>query len=172
MSAHPKVLALAPTGLGVGYALIEGSTLIDFGVWTLRSRKGTEAKTKSLSRLLAALMIREHPARLVVEKPGVHSRTEQQEAIRVEIEHQGEGQGTPVRYLNLTTARRVIAGPGRDASPGAIARMLARLCPTKLEPLLPPKEVASPMFGRPRHWTPLWRALTLAVAETFMNPSA
>lgn len=169
MSSHPKVLALAPTALGVGYAVLQGSCLLDCGVWGLRSGRDAVAKVASLSRLLGSVLQREQPEHLLVERPGVRSRTPLQNAIRAEIAHLGEETGKGVRTRTLTTARRVVVGPGHLATPSAVARILARLCPAKLEPLLPAEDIATPAFGRARYWAPLWRALTLAAAETFLS---
>jgi Holliday junction resolvasome RuvABC endonuclease subunit len=133
---YPRILAIAPSTRGFGFALVEGlNTLVDWGVKSIEGDKnrGSVAKVK-------AMIEHYEPNVLVLEDTSAKAsrRAERIRALTKRIISVSKSQNVDAILLTRQQVRRTFFNDGHGAK-YALAEILAKRFPEELGFQLPPK---------------------------------
>lgn len=134
---HQRILAIAPSTRGFGFAVLEGpSKLVDWGVKLAGRNKNADSLAK-----VDALMAYYLPTVLVLENyamPDVRRSTRIQN-LGTRTATLAKRRKVKFKLLTRTKVRRVLLGADAPGTKQAIAEFLAKRFPRELGSRLPPK---------------------------------
>jgi Holliday junction resolvasome RuvABC endonuclease subunit len=133
---HPRILAIAPSTRGFGFAVLEGlDTLVDWGVKSVKSDKNPQSLAK-----VEELIVHYQPDVLVLEDTSTkHSRRSTRiRALSRKIFAAAAIHKVSVALFSQDQVRRVFFGDGQGTK-HALAEILASRFPEELSSRLPPK---------------------------------
>jgi Holliday junction resolvasome RuvABC endonuclease subunit len=135
---YPRILAIAPSTKGFGYAVLEGHRLlVNWGVKTVTGNKNAGA-VKKVKEMIAHY----NPQVLVLEDTATEGcrRSPRIKALTKRLVEVGESRTINMALFSRTQVKRVILGGGRGTK-HAVAESIAEWYPEELGFRLPPKRV-------------------------------
>jgi Holliday junction resolvasome RuvABC endonuclease subunit len=136
-----RILSLAPTTRGVGYAVIEGENmLVAYGVKTARVKR--RDKNARLMAHVKTMFLRYRPDKLVLydlNAKGVHRRPRIKELQRF-IVRLAQRRKLNISKFSRIEVQSLLLG-GRKGTKHAVAQLLAERFPAELASRLPPKRI-------------------------------
>lgn len=135
-SKHLRILAIAPSTRGFGFAVLEGpAKLVDWGVKTASGNKNTESLAK-VDELLAHYQ----PTALVLENHAAPDtrRSSRIRTLGTRLRTLAKRREVKVKMLTRTRVRQVFFSDG-EGTKQALAEILAKRFPAELGSRLPPK---------------------------------
>ncbi len=176
MTNHqPTILGIDPGTRFMGFAVIRGTTLLDYGVHTLRNgRRPYDLIGQARAHVLASIRDRQ-PEIVAIEEPLLipTKRAALVSAVAQELHQRARELGMSVVEIAPRRARELVAG-----NPGAtkidVAEALVRLGFRELRNLVPkrPARAALGIAERELYWLHAFDALALAVAASLTDPSS
>jgi hypothetical protein len=133
---YPRILAVAPSTDGFGFALIEGlNTLVDWGVKSITGDKNTGSIAK-----VKAMIAYYEPDVLVIENTSIRScrRSGRIRALSQRISRLAERRGITVTMFSPAEVKRAFLVDNQE-SKYAVAETIAKRFPDELGFRLPPK---------------------------------
>ena len=172
MTAHhePTIVGIDPGTRFMGYAVLRGKTLLDYGVHTLRNgRRPYDLLGQARAHVLSS--IEDHqPEILAIEEPLLipTKRAALVSATAQELHERARELGVRVVEIPPRRVREIVVGNPR-ASKIEVAETLVRRGFEELAPLVPkrPARAALGLSDRDRYWLHAFDALGLAVAVTW-----
>jgi Holliday junction resolvasome RuvABC endonuclease subunit len=136
LSTYPRVLAIAPSTRGFGFALLEGlNTLADWGVKTVHGDKNT----KSLAKVNELITHYQPDVVVLEDSSSKHSRRSGRiRALSRKIAAVAARRKVSVALFSPEQVRQVFFAEGKGTK-YAIAKILANRFPDELGSRLPPK---------------------------------
>ncbi len=136
-SNHYRILAIAPSTKGFGFAVLEGQdTLADWGVKTVQGDKNARSLAK-----VEELITHYHPGVLVLPDTKASRRSVRIKALSRMIAALATTHGGSVALLSPEQMRRIYFADGQGTK-HALAEIIAHRFPAELGPRLPPKRKA------------------------------
>ena len=135
-SKHFRILAIAPSSRGFGFAVLEGQeTLVDWGVKSIKGDKNTGTIAK-----VEEMIVHYQPDVIVLEDHSTkHSRRSARiQALSRRIIAFAKGRNVAVTVFSREQVRRVFFADGQGTK-HALAEILAARFPEELGCRLPPK---------------------------------
>jgi Holliday junction resolvasome RuvABC endonuclease subunit len=167
MTSHPTILGIDPGTRFMGFAILKGGTLLDYGVHTLRNgRRPYDLLGQARTHLLSAIQ-NHQPEIVAIEEPLLipTKRAALVSAIAQELHERAKELGVHVVEISPRRVREVVVGdPGAtkiDAAEIIVKRGFSELAP------LVPRRPARAVLGiaeRDRYWLHTFDALGLALA--------
>src|SRR5258705_10069488 len=133
---YPRILAIAPSTRGFGFALVEGlNTLVDWGVKSLARDKNIGSIAK-----VTAMIAHYQPDVMVVENTSIKPfrRSPRIRALSKRIMRLAESRGVTVISFSREQVRRT-SFPDGQGTKYALAEIIAKRFPDELGSRLPPK---------------------------------
>jgi len=164
---HPTTLGIDPGTRFMGFAVLQGNTLLQYGVHTLRNgRRPYDLLGQARGHLLTS--IREHrPEIVAIEEPLLipSKRAALVSAIAQELHERARELGVRVVEIPPRKVREIVAGNPR-ATKIEVAEALVRQGFAELTPLVPkrPFRAALGISDRDRYWLHTFDALAIALA--------
>lgn len=158
LPTYPRILAIAPSSSGFGFALVEGvNTLADWGSRQLREDKNAGC----IARIQKMLAVYE-PQVLVLEDAEDNDlrRSERVQELTRQVQGLGQQSGLKVAVLRRRQVRQLFFVSGIGTKDG-VAATLARWYPEELGRRLPPRRKA---WMTEDHRMAMFDALALALA--------
>jgi Holliday junction resolvasome RuvABC endonuclease subunit len=131
---HYRVLAIAPSIRGFGFAVIEGrDTLVDWGVKTVQGNKNANSLRK-----VEELIAHYQPGVLVLQDTENSRRSARIKALSRKIIAMAATRNVSVKLFSQEQVRRTFFDDGKGTK-HAVAEILAKRFPEELASRLPPK---------------------------------
>ena len=133
---HLRVLAIAPSTRGFGFAVLEGQeTLVDWGVKSVKKEKNTRCVAK-----VEELIAHYQPGLIVLEDSSVKDarRAIRMQALTQQIIAMASNRKLSVALISRQQVRRIFVSDG-EGTKHAIAEILAARFPEELGFRLPPE---------------------------------
>jgi Holliday junction resolvasome RuvABC endonuclease subunit len=136
LSNDVRVLGIAPSSRGFGFAILEGDGLVDWGVKSVRGDKNPQslAKVKELITFYA-------PQVIILENASSSRRASRIRELNAHIIETARSYGIRVVSLARKKIRQVFFADGQGTK-HAIAEVLSKRFPDELSLRLPPKRKA------------------------------
>lgn len=136
-SDHFRVLAIAPTSRGVGFAVLEGKdSLVDWGVKTVQGDKNANSLTK-----VEELIGQYQPGVLVLQDTKDSRKSQRIKVLSRKIVAMAESRNVSVKVFSQEQMRRTYFADGLGTKQG-IAEIIAKRFPDELGSRLPEKRKA------------------------------
>jgi Holliday junction resolvasome RuvABC endonuclease subunit len=133
---YPRILAIAPSTRGFGFAVVEGlDMLVDWGVKSISGDKNTGSIEK-----VGELIVHYEPSVIALEDTSTKPfhRSERIRALSKRIVHMAERQNVIAALLSREQVKRTFLNDGQGTK-HALAGILANKFPEELGFRLPPK---------------------------------
>lgn len=164
---QPTILGIDPGTRFMGFAVLQGKTLLDYGVHTLRNgRRPYDLLGQARAHVLAS--IRDYqPAIVAIEEPLLlpTRRAALVSAIAQELHERAREMGIRVVEISPTRVREIVVGNPK-ATKIDVAEALVKLGFSELETLLPkrPERAVLGIAEKDRYWLHVFDALCLGIA--------
>jgi Holliday junction resolvasome RuvABC endonuclease subunit len=136
LSKYPRILAIAPSTRGFGFALLEGlDTLVDWGVKSVEGDKNSQSLVK-----VKELIVRYQPDVMVLQHTSIkpYRRSERIRTLGQQIITVAASRKVGVALFSHDQVRREFFGDDQGTKQ-ALAEILAKRFPEELGFRLPPK---------------------------------
>lgn len=166
---HPTILGIDPGTRFMGFAVLQGRDLLDYGVHTLRNgRRPYDLLGQARGHVLAN--IRDYlPEVVAIEEPLLiqSKRAALVSAIAQELHERTREMGIRVVEIGPSRVREIVVGNPR-ATKIEVAEALVKQGFEELAPLVPrrPAKAVLGLSDRDRYWLHAFDALGLALAST------
>ena len=171
-STNPTILAIDPGTKEMGIVLLQGKTLLDYGVHTLRNGHRPYDLIGQARSIVLARLRRFQPEIVAIEAPLLlpTRRAALLSVIAQELRSQARGRSIRVVELTPQTIRLALVGNPR-ATKFEVANILVAADFEHLKPLVPkaPTRPALWLDSRGRYWLHMFDALALAVAADHLR---
>ncbi len=164
---HKTILGIDPGTKEMGIAIIQGQTLISFGVHTLRTGHRPHDLVGQARRIVLAAIEEHGPDVVAIEKPLMlpTKRAAILSVIAQELRGRAEDLGLDVWELSPEAVRQCVVGNPRATKIDVAERLVAGSF-KQLADLVPRRPARAALGLRPRdkYWLHMFDALGLAVA--------
>jgi len=166
MTNHPTILGIDPGSRFMGFAVIRGHELLDYGVHTMRNgRRPYDVMGQARARVLD--LIRRHtPSVVAIEEPMLlpTKRAALISAIGQELHERARELGIRVVEFSPMKARKVVMGNPRGTKMETAEALVKRYGELRsLQPKRPARAVLGPS-DKDRYWLHMFDALALTAA--------
>lgn len=134
--ANNRILAIAPSTRGIGYAVLEGEKLVDWGVKPVKGNKNAHSLVKA-----AELLALYHPSQLALEDPESTRRSSRIRKLHIQLVALAKRHTLKVKVLTRAKVRGAFFTDG-EGTKHALASILAERFTEELQFRLPPKRRA------------------------------
>jgi hypothetical protein len=154
---NQRILAIAPSTRGVGFAVLEGEKLVDWGVKSARKEKNAASLVK-----VDDLITHYRPTRLVLEdsSPESSRRSPRIRALSTRIIALAAKRSVKVKVLGRKIMKKAYFADGKGTK-HEIAELLAQRFPQELGTRLPPKRKP---WNSEHHQMGVFDAVAIAIA--------
>ena len=166
-NTHPTILGLDPGTRYLGFAVLRGNELLEFGVKELRNGERPYDVIGQARRLVLRLIALHGPQLVAIEKPYLlpTPRAAVLNTLAAEIRERAKEVGAEVRELTPESVRRRITGNPKATKYEAASHLAATRF-SELRVLAPKKPTVPALWltSRERYWLHMFDALGLATA--------
>jgi Holliday junction resolvasome RuvABC endonuclease subunit len=164
---HRTIFGIDPGTRYLGYAVLTGEQLLDYGVHELQNGTKPYDLIGHARRRVLGLVARHRPTCIAIEEPYLlpTKRAALLSTLVQELHERAKEIGIEVAELSPEIVRRRLMGNAKATKYEVAQRLGERF--TRLQPLVPakPKNPALWLTSRERYWLHMFDALAMAVAS-------